>query len=51
MNVQIYQVSDMMKLLVIFGLIFTREMHAAAVAEKCAQLSTGNYRFGVKMFA
>ena len=46
-----YQVSDMMKFVVILGLIFAREMHAAAFVEKCAQLSTGNYRFGVESFA
>ena len=41
----------MRKLFVILGLIFTREMHAAAFLENCAQLSTGNYRFGVAVFA
>ena len=46
-----YQVLDMMICVVILCLIFTREVCAAAVLEKCAQLSTGNYRFGVETFA
>merc|ERR1712037_794694 len=39
------RVLDMMICVVILGLIFTREVCAAAVLEKCAQLSTGNYSF------